>query len=283
MKMVKLPISHFLLIVLLSSCANLKFDANPNVKISKYPYVTDVINRDIIKQRPPKENLIVAVYENSFSDLTGQRRSNSEYASFSTAVTQGSHNILIKVLKDVSNGKFFTVVERVALENLTKERQIIRSARQNFEEDKQLGSLLFAGMLFEGGIISYENNVRSGGSGARFLGLGASREYRQDAITISLRLVSVLTGRILLEETVAKTILSVSTNQDTFRFVRNNTELVEIENGNVENESITIALQSAIEEAVLRIIEKGFEQKFWSYDETNIIDCTDDVCSDIRG
>ena len=50
--------------------------------------------------------------------------------------------------------------------------------------------------------------------------------------------------------------MSVGINEDIFRFVRNNTELIEIENGNVENESITLALQSAIEVAVLKNIEK---------------------------
>lgn len=283
MQKVKLQLSLFLSTVLLFSCASLNYDATENYEISRYPYVTDIVNPEIINQSPPKENLIVAVYPTGFTDLTGQRKSNSEYADFSTAVTQGPANLLIKILKDVSNGQFFTVVERIGLENLTKERQIIRSARQNFEDDKKLGSLLFAGMIFEGGVVSYENNVRTGGQGARVLGLGATRQYRQDTVTISLRLVSVLTGRVMLEQTVTKTILSVGTNQDAFRFVKNKTELVEIENGNVENESVTIALQSAIEEAVLRIIEKGFKEKFWSYDEITINACADDVCPDIRG
>jgi hypothetical protein len=52
-----------------------------------------------------------------------------------------------------------------------------------------------------------------------------------------------------------------------FRFVFNSTELVEIENGNVENESITIALQSAIEMAVLKTVEKGIIKNYWSYQD----------------
>ena len=50
-----------------------------------------------------------------------------------------------------------------------------------------------------------------------------------------------------------------------FRFVRNDTELIEIENGNVENESITLSLQTAIETAVLKTIEKGIMKDYWSY------------------
>ena len=55
---------------------------------------------------------------------------------FSTAVTQAPEALLIRALKHAANGKFFRVVERVGLENLTKERQLIRSTRENFEEDQ---------------------------------------------------------------------------------------------------------------------------------------------------
>ena len=119
----------------------------------------------------------------------------------------------------------------------------------------------------EGAIIGYETNTRSGGRGARLLGIGASKEYKQDTVTLSLRTVSVLTGRVLIEVSITKSILSVGTNQDGFRFIENRTELIEIENGDVENESVTIALQSAIEEAILATIEKGIQKNFWSYKE----------------
>ena len=172
---------------------------------------------------------------------------------------------MIKTLKSVARGHFFEVVERVGLDNLTKERQLIRSTRESFDDPQKLKPLMFAGLIFEGAIIGYETNTRSGGRGARLLGIGVSKQYRQDSVTLSLRTVSVLTGRVLDEVTVSKTILSVGTNQDAFRFIENKTELIEIENGDVENESVTIALQSAIEEAVLAIIERGITKKLWSY------------------
>ena len=116
----------FLSIVLLSSCGALPKNKLENFRISKYPYLHDVINYELEYLFPPKQKLIVAVYPTAFLDQTGQRRSNSTYASFSTAVTQAPSNLLIKALKDAGRGKFFTVVERVGLDNLTKERQIIR-------------------------------------------------------------------------------------------------------------------------------------------------------------
>ena len=128
---------------------------------------------------------------------------------------------------------------------------------------QKLKPLIFAGLLMEGGVVGYETNMKSGGAGARYLGIGASKEYRQDSVTISLRTVSVSTGKILIEVLVTKSILSASVSSDVFRFYANNTELVEIESGIVENESINIALQMAIETAVLQTIEEGYEQGYW--------------------
>ena len=139
----------------------------------------------------------------------------------------------------------------------------------------------------EGGVIGYETNIKSGGAGARYLGIGGSKEYRQDSITISLRTVSVSTGKVLLEVLVTKSVLSASISQDVFRFYNNSTELVEIESGIVENESINIALQMAIETAVLQTIREGLELGYWRQknEETNMVkpECDDECITAIRG
>ena len=175
--------------------------------------------------------------------------------------------MLIRALKHAGNGQFFRVVERKGLDNLTKERQLIRSAREQFatdeEKKKKLAPLLFAGILMEGAVISYEANLESGGIGARYLGIGNSVQYREDNITVSLRLVSVATGEVLIEVLSQKTIFSYGKSEDVFRFIEANTQLVEIELGNARNESATIALMKAIEGGVLEIIEQGYEKKYW--------------------
>lgn len=267
MKLINKQLLLSLLIVLLSSCTVFYDDALQNQKISKYAERVGVINKEIETILPAEKKPIVAIYPTSFTDQTGQRRSNSNFATFSTAVTQAPYVLLIKTLKAVSNGEFFEVVERIGLDNLTKERQLIRSTRETFDDPQKLKPLVFAGLIMEGAIVGYETNTRSGGRGARLLGIGLSKQYRQDTVTLSLRTVSVLTGRVLLEVTVSKTILSVGTNQDAFRFIENKTELIEIENGDVENESVTIAVQAAIEEAILATIKKGIEKQYWSYKE----------------
>ena len=213
-----------------------------------------------------KTKPIVAIYKDSFQDLTGQRKSNSQFALFSTAISQAPEALVIRAFKHAADGKFFRVVERVGLDSLTKERQIIRSTREDFDEEEKLQPLLFAGVLVQGGVISYDTNLKSGGNGARYLGVGASRQYREDTVTISMRLVSISTGEVLMEVLVAKTILSIGISQDVFRFIEAGSELVEIESGAAQNESVSIALQKAIETGVLKIIEIGIERGYWQYE-----------------
>ena len=270
--MVQLRLLQFLLVASLSSCSifdqyadtyEQRFTAHDVVKIE------NLYSQYLIDVEPPLVSPIVAVYPTSFTDQTGQRKSNSEFALFSTAITQSPSTLLIRALKHAGDGKFFRVVERVGLDNLTKERQLIRSAREQFasdeEKEKKLSPLLFAGVLLEGAVISYESNLETGGIGARYLGIGTSIQYREDNITVSLRMVSVATGEILIEVLSQKTIFSYGKSEDVFRFIEMGTELVEIELGNSRNESGTIALMKAIEGAVLELIEVGYDKKYWVY------------------
>ena len=253
----KLP---YLLVPLLSSCASLLFDPIENnitpVRHIEEATIDELVITELADVRTPTRKPTVAVYATAFTDQTGQRLSNSMYASFSTAVTQQPSAYLIKALKDAgsNNDGFFTVVERIGIDNLTKERQIIRSGREQF-----------AGLLLEGSVVAYEANETSGGAGARYLGVGISKAYRTDTLTIQLRLISVSSGQVLIEKLVTKTILSVSLTDDVFRFIEDGTELVEIESGVVRNESGSLALRSAIETAVLGIITEGEQAGYWSY------------------
>jgi len=263
----KLP---YLLVLLLSSCSIFdQFEDTYEQRFKQHNIVSiQELQSDKLKNAPiPKVRPVVAVYPLAFTDQTGQRKSNSEFALFSTAITQQPNALLIRALKHAGNGQFFRVVERVGLDNLTKERQLIRSAREQFateeEKKKQLAPLLFAGILIEGAVISYEANLESGGSGARYLGIGNSVQYREDNITVSLRMISVATGEVLLEVLSQKTIFSYGKTNDVFRFIEMDTELVEIELGNARNESSTIALMKAIEGGVLEIINQGFDKGYW--------------------
>lgn len=277
------------LVLLLSSCSifdqfedtyDQRFSTNDAVKISQLQ------SKDLVSVKAPTIRPVVAVYPSSFTDQTGQRKSNSSFALFSTAVTQQPSALLIRALKHASNGEFFRVVERVGLDNLTKERQLIRSAREQLadnEESKSVPPLLFAGVLLEGAVIAYDTNLATGGVGARYLGIGKSAQYRKDNITVSLRLVSVATGEILIEVMSQKTVFSYGQSEDVFRFTEMGTELVEVELGNASNESATIALMKAIEGAVLELINIGYSKEFWKHEEIIKPDCDDECLSAIRG
>jgi curli production assembly/transport component CsgG len=228
---------------------------------------------ELLKLPPAKERPVIAVY--NFQDKTGQRKSVDNIASFSTAVTQGAVEMVIDALKTAGNGTWFRVVERNGIDALVRERQIIRSARQDYarstgsEEVEDLQPLLFAGIIIEGGVIGYDSNLLTGGRGARTLGIGMARQYRKDAVTVSMRAVSVLSGEVLLNVQTRKTILSYGSTGDIFRFIEEGTQLIEYEDGVGNNESVTYATRTAIEAAVLEIIYQGHERGFWEIEGYN--------------
>ncbi len=225
----------------------------------------------LISLPPPSMKVPVAVYE--FADQTGQFSPSDNVQTLSRAVTQGAAAILIKALQDAGNRSWFTVVERAGLNNLLKERQIIREMRQRYLGEREtpasaLPPLLFAGILFEGGIIGYDSNTLTGGAGARFLGIGGDVKYRQNTVTIYLRAVSVKTGEVLASVTTQKTLSSVAVQGGAFKFISFD-QLLEIEAGITTNEPGMMALRQAIEKSVGAIIMEGVLVGIWSFADPN--------------
>ncbi len=207
--------------------------------------------------------ITIAVY--GFADRTGQRKSSDRIALLSTAVTQGAEAWVVNALWDVGKGTWFLVVERSGLDNLVKERQIIRTTRDLYKSDEgnALPPLKFAGVLLEGGIIGYDSNIVTGGSGARFLGIGAKTEYRSDQVTIAMRLVSVQSGQVVLAVATEKKIYSVSAGGDMFKFVDAGLHPLEIELGFSANEPANQAVRLAVEAGVLELVSQGIERQLW--------------------
>lgn len=242
-----------------------QFDA-PKVEESKF------LKKDANKVAPPEGGpLPVAVY--GFRDLTGQRKSQPLIASLSSAVTQGAENYLIKALQDVGDARWFTVLERVGLENLIKERQMIRQMREQYQgkDAKALPPMIFAGIIMEGGIVGYDSNTLTGGSGVRIFGIGASTQYQSDTVTVTLRTVSVATGEILTTVTVTKTVLSYMDKLTVLRFVDDGSQFgaganaLEGEVGGSINESINKAIDVAVQAAVVNTINEGARKGHWSF------------------
>jgi curli biogenesis system outer membrane secretion channel CsgG len=186
-------------------------------------------------------------------------------ANISFAVTQGAEVWVIKALQEIGNGQWFKVVERVGLDNLTKERQIIRQARESVGDTRQLKPMMFAGIIIEGGIIGYDSNTLTGGAGARYLGIGASTQYRQDVVTVTMRAISVQTGEVLTSVSTTKTIISTGTSFTVFRFFDMGTRSLETEIGNSVNEPVNYAVRAAIEQAVVELVKDGARKGLWAF------------------
>jgi curli production assembly/transport component CsgG len=212
---------------------------------------------------PAGGHVVAAVY--GFTDKTGQRKPSDKLAQISFAVTQGAEVYVIKALQEVGQGRWFKVVERVGLDNLTKERQIIRQARESVGDQRQLKPMMFAGVVVEGGIIGYDSNTLTGGAGARWLGIGPSTQYRQDVVTVNLRTVSVQTGEVLASVTVTKSIISVGNSLTVFKFFDQGTKAFESEIGFSVNEPVNYAVRTAIEQGVVEIIKEGERKGYWSF------------------
>jgi curli production assembly/transport component CsgG len=258
-------------LAMLGGCA-----MNPSLQILEDTATSPTLQASPIQKRLEDvpgvsgQKITIAVYQ--FSDRTGQRKPSDMVASLSSAVTQGSEVWVIKALQDVGNGQWFDVVERVGMDNLIKERQLIRQTREVYEKELPTGPtpmkpLLFAGLILEGGVVGYDSNTAVGGAGARYLGLGIQTEYRVDTVTVVMRLVSVSTGKVLMSIATEKTIASYRSGADIFKFFDLGTKLVETEAGFSVNEPVNYAVRAAVEQGVIELIFEGERRDLWKFKE----------------
>jgi curli production assembly/transport component CsgG len=266
MKLLKLT-AMALAVAALTGCANLVRPLS-DVAIEDKPKATATIIKEIdTLPAPSGPKVAVAVY--GFKDLTGQRKNSNTLSLFSTAVTQGAESYLIKSLQEAGNRQWFTVVERVNLDNLLKERQMIKQTREIYEgaNAKMLPPLTLAGVILEGGIIDYNSNVMTGGTGFAVLGIGPYTQYTQDQVVISMRLVSVQTGEVLTSVTIEKNLLSTHDGATVMRFFNQNTRTFEFDTSQTFNEPGNYALRSAIEQGIVELVKRGEKLSLWKYKE----------------
>ncbi len=262
-------VTLLLFVALLGGCAvpgSLKSikEADPMPSIQRSPIP------EMLAAVPPIEGKKITVAVYGFTDKTGQRKPSDTTSNLSSAVTQGAEVWVIKALQDVGNEGWFEVVERIGLDHLIKERQLIRNTRDVYEKELKNGPtplkpMLFAGLVLEGGIVGYDANTASGGVGARYLGIGTQTEYRVDTVTVVMRLVSVSTGRVLMSIATQKTIASHRSGADIFKFFDMGTRLVESETGFSVNEPVNYAVRAAIEAGVVELVYEGERKGLWKF------------------
>lgn len=237
--------------------ASLQKPAEPVSRASITPRTPSFSNLEALP--PPKGRIAVAVY--GFRDLTGQYKPAPE-SSYSTVMTQGGTAILTKALLE---SRWFLPLEREGLQNLLTERRIARAQGEGGagNDEIRLPNLQNASMIIEGGIIAYESNVRTGGIGLRYFGIGASDQYRTDQITISLRAVDIRSGQVLAALTTTKTVYSMQIGADVYRYVRFK-RLLDVEAGMTRNEPAQLCLQDAVEAGIVHLVALGIRRNLWS-------------------
>ncbi|SBR52533.1 CsgG/HfaB family protein [Halomonas sp. HL-93] len=206
-------IATFLIAGLLSGCAGMVANSENLEGTEATLTPRGATYQDLVSLPPPAGKIFVSVYD--FRDQTGQYRP-APASTFSTAVTQGAAAMLTGALADSG---WFIPLERVGLQNLLTERRIIRAEFERFNQPDTLPSLRAASVMLEGGIIAYESNVRTGGAGAEYFGIGASGEYQVDQVTVNLRAVEISTGEVLANVTTTKTIYSKELRAGVYRFI----------------------------------------------------------------
>ena len=235
--------------------------------MSEGPKISDTTYKKAFDGLPELDGPAITIAVYSFGDKTGQRKPSATLASFSTAVTQGADAYLVKTLADIGNGKWFKPVERVGIDSLIKERQLVRQMREQSQGNKAapLAPLMVAGVLLEGGIIDYNSNTKTGGLGVRYLGIGPNTQYSEDMVVLNLRLISTQTGEVLTSVTITKTLISTSEGATAFKFFDLGTKAFEFDGQQTSNESGSYAIRSAIELGIVELIKSGEKKGLWHF------------------
>jgi curli production assembly/transport component CsgG len=134
---------------------------------------------------------------------------------------------------------------------------------------KPLAPMQFAGIIIEGGIIGYDSSTESGGAAYKWLGIGPQTQYSKDVVTISLRAVSVATGKVLCTVTVNKIVYSTADSLAVLKFLNNGTQAFELETGLTINEPTSLAVKATVEAGVVELIKEGQRKGIWDYRDPN--------------
>ena len=215
------------------------------------------VTLDLNRLPPPRQKIPVAVY--GFRDQTGQFKPSPESLN-SSQVSQGVSSVLVKALRDSG---WYMPVEREGLQNLLTERRIIRAIEVPGEKGKpliDLPNLTPASLVVEGGVIAYESNVRTGGKGANYLGIGSSNKYSVDQVTVGLRMIDIRNGQILNTVSVTKTIFSYAFGANHYAYVSYQ-KLLQAEIGYTTNEPAQLAVRQAVEAAVIHLTVQGIRDR----------------------
>ena len=114
------------------------------------------------------------------------------------------------------------------------------------------------------------------------MGIGPSTSYSKDTVTISLRAISVNTGKVLAAVTVTKIVYSTADAVAVLKYIDNSNilsgvfgnadnvntlsaSMFEAETGLTINEPGTLAVKATVEAAVVELIKEGERKGVWDF------------------
>ncbi|EKD63930.1 MAG: hypothetical protein ACD_51C00145G0001, partial [uncultured bacterium] len=267
MKKISMLFLSLLMLVFISGCATQMSTIGTGRAMLGFGGYVSSTHKALLSLPQPKQRIPVAVYK--FRDQTGQYKYSTSVSSFSTAVTQGATTMLIKALEDSG---WFVPIERESLANLLTERKIIRQTNESYAQaakargestqEVELPPLMYAGIMLEGGIISYDTNLVTAAAGGKLTGIGGSMQYRQDQLSVFLRAVSTKNGMVLKTVNTTKTVLSRELDLGVFKFISVK-DLLEAEIGFSTNEPAAVCTIEAIEKSVFDLVVEGIQMGLW--------------------
>ena len=227
--------------------------------------------------KPPGPPVSVAVY--AFPDMTGQHKYTPglTYGDLSKAVTQGGGTLLMDILRSAGQGTWFEIVERAQVDDLLRERKIIEDSfherKPRLKDSKMppqpvLPAIRFADYLFAGGIIGYDRTISTGGAGASYLGISGNAEYQKDVVNVTLRLIDVLSGKVVSSVNTSKTIYSINIGAGLSRYVTVS-NLLEINGGVSAAEPTLLAVREAMELALYQMLDECSQTLTWCVPRSN--------------
>jgi curli biogenesis system outer membrane secretion channel CsgG len=122
--------------------------------------------------------------------------------------------------------------------------------------------------ILQGGIIGFDSNTVTAGAGLRLLNVGTFGEIRKDVVTVNMRLVNIITGKIILSNTITKGIYSRKLQGSGINYISID-RILEAEAGVSYNEPVFEALNLTIQAAVYDIIHQGIQEHVFTLKQSD--------------
>ena len=205
-----------------------------------------------------------------FEDLSGTRSEGG----ISSAVASSGKLLTEYLLSAPQLRTKFSVYSRGALKDLLTERslatqyeasrrekllkktppELIGLVTGNINPIFDLPDMRPVDLLIYGAVVGYDKNLAESGSGAGIAGAAVRTKRSIDQLYVMVQLIETKTGRIRSVGTASQTVDSTLTSSGFLGFL-SQYRILELEDGSAVNDPATIALFTALQEAILEMFD----------------------------